>query len=123
MRLLAGLTASAAALIIGILAGVVMERPPEHSFTMTRDAEGDGVWRLDNRDGRVSVCGSSLTGRTLSQAEIQLSARIRAAGRDARAQAALMPEIDDVENLARPRCSPWSESENDAKAELDLPAP
>ena len=123
MRILAGLAASAAALLIGVLSGLVMDRPPEHSFSMTRNLEGDGVWRLDDRDGRVSVCGSSLTGRTLSQAELQLSARVRAAGHDARAQAALMPQIDDVDDLARPRCSPWSEGETGAKAELDLPAP
>lgn len=123
MRFLAGLAASAAALIIGVLVALVMERPPAHSFSMMRDAEGDGIWRLDNRDGRISVCGSSLTGRALSQAEMQLSARVRATGHDARAQAALVPQIDDVENLARPRCSPWSEAESEAKAELDMAVP
>lgn len=123
MRLLAGLAASAAALIIGVLAALVMERPPPTSFSMERGEDGAGIWRLDNRDGRVSVCGSSLTGRALSQAEMQLTAQIRAAGHDIRAQAALVPQIDEVDNLARPRCSPWSAGEGDAKAELDLNAP
>ena len=90
---------------------------------MMRSEADEGIWRLDDRDGRVSVCGSSLMGRALSQAEMQLSARIRAAGHDARALSALLPEIDAVENLARPRCSPWSESGNGAKADLDLGSP
>jgi hypothetical protein len=119
MRLLGIVASLIAALFVGALAAIVieMERAPSYSIAQPRDAAT--IWRLDDRTGQVSVCGASLSGRELAQADMQLSTHIRQAGRDAKALAALGPEIDDLDNLARPRCSPWSAPEGEA-VRLDL---
>jgi hypothetical protein len=96
------------ALVIGALIALVSEKRPEPSYSFAR-AENGTIWRLDNRTGRVSVCGVSITGLALAQAEIQLGAHMRAAGANPSAQAALGPQIDDLDGLSRPRCSAWSE--------------
>ncbi len=119
MRLLGIVASLIASLFAGALAAILldMERAPSYSIAQAGDAAA--IWRLDDRTGRVSVCGVSLSGRELAQAEMQLDAHIRQAGHDVKALAALGPEIDDLDNLARPRCSPWSAPEGEA-VRLDL---
>jgi hypothetical protein len=97
-----------AALILGALAAALFGARTHPRFTLLGGNDGSTVWRLDTRTGRVSVCGSALTGPSLAQAESQLTAHIRAAGTNPAALAALGPEIDDLDGLSRPRCSPWS---------------
>ena len=92
--------------LLGALTAMLQEQGP--SFSLMPGPVGATVWRIDNRTGFVSVCGTALAGRALSQAEMQLAGRIRAAGNDKAALAALAPELDDVEGLERPRCSDWS---------------
>jgi len=97
-----------AALVLGALAAAVFGAKTNPRFTVLGGNDGSIVWRLDTRTGQVSVCGSALTGASLAQAESQLTAHIRAAGTNPTALAALGPEIDDLDSLSRPRCSPWS---------------
>lgn len=96
-----------AALILGALAAGIFSARTAPRFAVI-NAGGGAIWRLDNRSGRVSVCGSALSGPALAEAESQLSARIRGTGGTRAALAALRPEIDEIDTLSRPRCSPWS---------------
>ncbi len=121
MRLVAGFAACLLALVAGGGAALWLERLAPARFAMTHGADDEAVWRLNRTTGQVSVCGTSLTGHALSEMELRLSAHIRAAGKDAAKRAALLPEIDELDGLARPRCSPWSAP--DAHAELQLGAP
>lgn len=97
-----------AALILGALVALVFDAKSGPRFAAIGGSDGATLWRIDLRTGWVSVCGSSLAGASLAQAESQLSAHIRAAGANPVAQASLAPEIADLNSLARPRCSPWS---------------
>lgn len=118
MRLLAAAVGCLLALFLGAGAALWVERPALPHFQLTRGGSDDVVWRLDERTGQVSVCGSALTGRALSEMEARLTARIRAADHDTRKLQALLPEIDELDSLTRPRCSPWSGDET--RAELDM---
>ena len=97
-----------AALILGALAASLFDTRPGARFAAIGGGDGATLWRVDLWTGRVSVCGSSLTGASLAQAESQLSAHVRTAGANPDAQASLGPEIADLNSLSRPRCSPWS---------------
>ena len=108
MRLLALSAACIAALVIGALVALVSEKRPQPSYSFLR-AENGTIWRLDNRTGRVSICGVSISGAALAQGEVQLGAHMRAAGASKSALAMLEPEIDELDGLSRPRCSPWSD--------------
>ena len=118
MRLLAGSAACLLALFIGAGLALLAERPAHHTFRMVRGASDEALWRLNEKTGQVSVCGAALTGHALSEMEARLAAHIRAAGHDRAKLAALLPEIDELDDLARPRCSPWSADE--ARAELPM---
>lgn len=96
------------ALIMGALAGAVFGAWSVPRFSEISGNDGVIVWRLDNRTGRVSVCGSALAGRALAQAENQLAANMRSARGDPAGLASLGPAIDQLDSLSRPRCSPWS---------------
>jgi hypothetical protein len=119
LRLLAGLAVCLLALFIGAGLALLAERPARHTFRMVRGASDDALWRLNERTGQVSVCGAALTGHALSEMEARLAAHIRAAGHDRQKLAALLPEIDELDDLARPRCSPWSASEVRAELAID----
>jgi hypothetical protein len=95
-----------AALILGaLMGGVFVPSPPR--FVLVSGNDG-AVWRLDNRTGAVSACGSALSGKGLAQTDSQLSAHIRATGGNRQALAALSGEAEQLDALSRPRCSPWS---------------
>ena len=98
----------AAALILGALASAVFSAGTGHRFSEVSGNNGITVWRLDNRTGQVSICGSAMNGPALADAEGQLATHLRAAAGNTAALAALKPEIDQLDNLSRPRCSPWS---------------
>lgn len=97
-----------AALILGALAAALFDAEIIPRYSAVSGNDGITVWRLDNHSGRVSVCGSAMTGPALAEAESQLAARIRASGGNRALLAALKPEIDQLDSLSRPRCSPWS---------------
>lgn len=99
-----------AALILGALAAAVSGARTMPRYAILSSNDGATIWRVDNRTGQVSLCGSLLTGWALAQAESGLSKRIRAAGDSRAALAALAGEIDETDDLSRPRCSPWSAS-------------
>lgn len=115
MRLLAAATVCLFALFLGAGVALWAERPAPSQFGFVRGGSDDAVWRLNARTGQVSVCGTALTGRALSEMEARLAAHIRAAGHDAGKLRALLPEIDALDALARPRCSPWSADETHAE--------
>jgi len=98
-----------AVLILGAAAALVFSSRSDPRFSVVSANDGVTVWRLDNRTGQISVCGSALAGAALAQAETQLSARIRGTDGNRAALAALAPEKDEIDSLSRPRCSPWSE--------------
>jgi hypothetical protein len=98
-----------AALILGALAAAIFGARTAPRVTIVSGNDGATIWRLDYRSGRISVCGSALTGPALAQAESQLSAHIRGTGGNRAALAALSPEIDQLDSLSRPHCSPWSQ--------------
>jgi hypothetical protein len=98
----------AAALILGALAGAVFSAGTAQHFSEVSGNNGITVWRLDNRTGQVSICGSAMNGPALADAESQLATHLRAAAGNPPALAALKPEIDQLDSLSRPRCSPWS---------------
>src|SRR5262245_23801774 len=79
--------------------------PPHFRFAPGGDA---AIWRLNERTGQVSDCGTTLTGRALREMDTRLAAHIRAAGQNPGRLQALLPEIDELDSLTRPRCSPWS---------------
>ena len=97
-----------AALILGALAAAIFGARSNARFAIVSGNDGVTVWRLDNRTGEISVCGSALVGAALARAESQLSAHIRSTDGNRAALAALSPEIDEIDGLSRPRCSPWS---------------
>jgi len=97
-----------AALILGALAAAVFGARTNSRFAIVSGNDGVTAWRLDNRTGKISVCGTALAGAALARAESQLSAHIRGTGGNRAALAALSPEIDEIDSLSRPRCSPWS---------------
>ena len=117
MRLLVAAASCLVALFLGAGLGFWVERPfpPHFRFVSGGDA---AIWRLNERTGQVSVCGTTLSGRALSEMDARLAAHIRAAGHDRGKLQALLPEIDELDALTRPRCSPWSTDE--AHAELDM---
>ena len=132
MRLLAAAASCLLALFLGAGAALWAERPSRWAegashFRLVRGGGDDAVWRLDERTGQVSVCGTALTGRGLSEMEARLAAHIRAAGHDAGRLRALLPEIDELNALSRPRCSLWSVGEggsvDERRTELDMNAP
>lgn len=96
-----------AALVLGALAAGIFGARTSPRFAIITANDG-AIWRLDNRTGAVSVCGSALAGPALAQSESQLSAHIRATGGNRAALATLGSEIDEMDGLSRPRCSPWS---------------
>ena len=118
MRLLAAAACCLLALFLGVGLALWAERPAPLHFRLARGAGGDAIWRLNEGTGQVSVCGTALTGHALSDMQTRLADHIRAAGHDRQKLAALLPEIDELDNLSRPRCSPWSISE--ARAELEM---
>lgn len=96
------------ALILGALAAALFGARTAPRFSALAGNDGATVWRLNNRTGEISVCASAMTGRALAEAESQLAAHIRAAAGNPTALAALKPEMDQLDSLSRPRCSPWS---------------
>jgi len=98
-----------AALILGALAAAAFGARTSPHFSEVSGNDGVTVWRLDNRSGRVSVCSSAMTGPALAEAESQLASHIRSAEGNPAALTALKPEIDQLDSLSRPRCSPWSQ--------------
>jgi hypothetical protein len=120
VRLLAAAAGCLFALVLGAGMALWAERPAPSHFRLVRGGSNDAIWRLNDRTGQVSVCGTALTGRGLSEMEARLAAHIRAAGHDAGKLRALLPEIDELNALARPRCSLWSVDET--RAELDMNA-
>jgi hypothetical protein len=96
------------ALILGALTVVLFGVRTMPRYSEVGGNDGATVWRIDNRTGEVSVCGTALSGVALAQAESQLASRIRSAGFNRAALAALSPEQEELDNLSRPRCSPWS---------------
>ena len=119
MRLLAGLAACLLALFAGAGVALWAERPVPSLFRIARGGSDDAIWRLNERTGQVSACGTALTGHALSEMEARLADHIRAAGRDPRKLQAVVPEIDELDELTRPRCSPWSAREAGAALEMD----
>ena len=97
----------AAALILGALAAAIFGARTSPGFAVIT-ANNGAIWVLDTRTGAVSVCGSALAGLALAQAESQLGTHIRAMRGNGAALAALGSEIDEIDGLSRPRCSPWS---------------
>lgn len=120
MRLAAVAGSCLLALFLGAGLALWAEQPARLHFRLARGGSDDAIWRLNEGTGQVSVCGTVLTGHALSEMEARLAAHIRAAGHDPQKLAALLPEIDELNELARPRCSPWSISE--ARADLDMGA-
>ena len=118
MRLLAAAAGCLFALFLGAGLGLWMEQPAPAHFRVVRGGSDDAIWRLNERTGQVSVCGTALTGRALSEMEARLAAQIRAAGSDPGKLQALRPQIDELDSLTRPRCSPWSVDET--RAEVDM---
>ena len=116
MRLAAALAACLLALVAGAGLGLLREKSP--SFRLARGGSDDAIWRINQETGQVSVCGAALTGHALSEMETRLAAQIRAAGRDAAKRRLLLPEIDELDDLSRPRCSPWSASRNPVELEI-----
>ena len=116
------LLAAAAACLLALLLGAGLalwaERPAPARFQIVRGASDDAIWRLNERTGQVSVCGVTLTGHALSGMEARLSEHIRAAGHDPRRLQALPPEIDELDQMTRPRCSSWSME--DARAAIEM---
>jgi hypothetical protein len=96
------------ALILGALAATLIGARTMPRFTIVSGNDGATLWRLDNLTGEVSVCGSATGGRGLTSMESQLAAHIRATGGNPAALSALKPEVEEVDSLSRPRCSPWS---------------
>lgn len=121
MRLLWAIAGCFLALFAGALAALVAEWPAQSSFKIAQTMDEDAIWRLNQKTGQVSVCGVSLTGHALSEMESRLSSHIRAAGHDPKRLAALLPEIDQLDDLARPRCSPWSADEAHTEIAMDAP--
>jgi hypothetical protein len=108
VRLLAVAAAIIAALALGVALSMLLREKPLQRFQIVNLRDGNTVWRLDTVTGQVSVCGATLAGTALAQAQEQLSNRIRAAGSDRQALKALTPDIDQLDMLSRPRCSAWS---------------
>ena len=121
MRLVAALAACLLTLFLGAGLALWAERPEPSQYRLVRGGGDDTVWRLNEKTGQVSACGVTLTGHALSEMEARVASHIRAAGQDRQRLSALIPEIDELDELARPRCSPWSAPE--ARAELDMNEP
>lgn len=73
-------------------------------------AEGSSAWRIDRQTGRVSVCGTMLTGAALSQMQnandaAGLSATI-SGNKDA--IATYFKASQNLDTLSTPHCSGWS---------------
>ena len=119
VRLVAVLAACLLALLLGAGLALWAEQPALSQFRIARGSGDDAIWRLNQRTGQVSVCGAVLTGHALSEMEARLAAHIRAAGHDPQRIATLLPEIDQLDELARPRCSPWSAPDAHAELEMD----
>jgi len=117
LRLVAAAVSCLLAFFLGVGLALWAERPAPPHYRLVRGSE-DTVWRLNEGTGQVSVCGTVLAGHALSEMGARLSDHIRAAGHDPRKLQALLPEIDELDALTRPRCSPWSISE--ARAELEI---
>lgn len=118
MRLLAAALACFLALFVGVGAALWREQPARPQFRFARGGSDDAIWRLNTRTGQVSVCGTTLTGHALSEMETRLASNIRAAGHDPKKLQAILPEIDELDGLARPRCSSWSAQE--ARVDLEM---
>ena len=118
MRLLAAAAGCLFALFLGAGLGLWIERPAPAYFHVVRGGSDDAIWRLNERTGQVSVCGTAMTGRALSEMEARLAANVRAAGGNPGKLQALRPQIDERDSLTRPRCSPWSVDET--RAEVDM---
>jgi hypothetical protein len=118
VRLLAAAVSCLIALFVGIGLALWLDQPAPSHFRIAHGGSDDAIWRLNEGTGQVSVCGTVLTGHALSEMESRLADHIRAAGHDPNRLRALLPEIDALNALTRPRCSPWSVSE--ARTELDM---
>ena len=97
-----------AMLILAGLTGAVFGAWALPHFSEVSGNDGVTVWRLDNRTGRVSVCGSAMTGQALAQAESRLAANIRSTDGNPAELRPLDVETEQLDSLSRPRCSPWS---------------
>jgi hypothetical protein len=97
-----------AMVILGGLTAALFDVRALPRFSEVSGTDGTTVWRLDNRTGRVSVCGSAMTGQALAQAESRLAANIRSTGGNPVELRTLDGEVEQLDSLSRPRCSPWS---------------
>lgn len=118
MRLLAAAVSCLLALFLGAGLALWAEQPAPSHFRLAHGGSDDAIWRLNEGTGQVSVCGTVLTGHALSEMEARLGDHIRAAGHNPQRLRGLLPEIDALDELTRPRCSPWSATE--ARTELEM---
>ena len=98
----------AAMISAAVLVGHYLARP---SFTIASSgADGTTVWRVDQRDGRVSICGAIFAGSALSTELQDLSAdwlgAIETGDRGKITEASR--ERREYGTLMQPRCTRWS---------------
>jgi hypothetical protein len=109
-------TIIAGALIAGaILLNGYLNKTQETQQRYQLSAAGTGqtVWRMDTRNGQISLCGSVLDGAALSKAQAQqdeaLGNALQNSSKDA--QAKVIDENQRFHKLSDPRCTEWAMGE------------
>jgi hypothetical protein len=92
----------AAAVIVGasILAHSWLNKAPIYQLSAAGN-DGQTVWRVDGRNGRISMCGTAMDGATFSQVQAQNKP-------SPEAQAKIVEDFERVRMLAEPRCTQWT---------------
>jgi hypothetical protein len=72
---------------------------------------GETVWRIDTRNGRISMCGSLVDGTAFSAMQKEHESTIPTAARSASPESRqhLIEEAGNIHTLSRPRCTEWTE--------------
>jgi hypothetical protein len=106
-----------AMLVGGLIGGAIVlhgfvTRQDEQRYQLSAGGDqGRTVWRLETQTGRISMCGSVLTGPAFSAMATQMESAMTQAARSGSNEAIAKAATDsaNMELTADPKCTDWSQ--------------
>jgi hypothetical protein len=105
---IAGALVAGAILIHGYWSGKVDNRKYQLSAAGNN---GQTVWRIDTRNGRLSMCGSISDGASFSAMQEQYFKAVVAVAENPSPEERMKVIQANPEKLAHPNCTDWTEAE------------
>ena len=100
----------------GIIAGAILlngyaEKDSGRYLLSAAGNDGQTVWRLDTRNGHLSMCGSVIDGSTFSQIEARQESAILSAAQSQSQdeKAKVLEQAQQTSTLSATRCTDWTD--------------